>query len=78
MDRRKLQRGCRGGRDMRDSWTRGEGEEMGVCFWHRGGLDLWPEKIQTLVKLLEWGFLSDVPEHAVNGLLFAELRILAV
>lgn len=70
MDRRKLQRGCGGGRDMRDSWTRGEGEEMGVCFW--------PEKIQTLVKLLEWGFLSDVPEHAVNGLLFAELRILAV
>ena len=39
MDRRKLQRGCGGGRDMRDSWTRGEGEEMGVVGqWVKAGL----------------------------------------
>lgn len=58
-----------------DTW-RGCGDEGVLLAPRRPGI-CGPEKIQTL-ELLDWGFLSDVPEHAVNGLLFAELRILAV
>ena len=73
----KLQCDCGGGRDVRDTWTCGEGVKTGLCFWFRGGLDLWSGKIQMLMKLLEWD-LSDIPEQVVSEPLFVELRILVV